>query len=144
MNDSERREESGKRPSVKRQRESEAEMRRAKQEALSLIKRELWLGEEPPQPSGVRGRWSMAREISVWKQLAIEHGSEQVNGAITVARETLDLPTDRPITLLLFNQKGSRHYLNECIGAWRAKLLGHADMNAAGALLRSVLSGNKG
>lgn len=85
-----------------------------------IIREHLWLGSEPPRVSGSE-TWDMGRDLSVAfgflerKECTLD----ELAGAITVARRTLGLSRDRPLTMRIFQVAGRRDRLNECVAAWR-------------------------
>lgn len=85
-----------------------------------IIREHLWLGDEPPRISGSE-TWDMGRDLSIAfgflerKECTLD----ELVGAITVARRTLGLSRDRPLTMRLFHVRDRRDRLNECIAAWR-------------------------
>lgn len=85
-----------------------------------IIREHLWLGDDPPRVSGSE-TWDMGRDLSIAfgflqrKECTLD----ELAGAITVARRTLGLGRDRPLTMRIFQVAGRRDRLNECIAAWR-------------------------
>src|SRR5690606_4714361 len=85
-----------------------------------VIREHLWLGDEPPRVSGSES-CDMGRDLSIAygflqrKECALD----ELAGAITVARRTLGLDRDRPLTMRIFQVAGRRDRLHECISAWR-------------------------
>lgn len=85
-----------------------------------IIREHLWLGSEPPRVSGSE-TWNMGRDLSIaFGFLEREECTlDELAGAITVARRTLGLSRDQPITMRIFQVAGRRDRLNECVAAWR-------------------------
>jgi hypothetical protein len=110
----------------------------ARRQAAVLIRKYFWLGNTTPT---FPKNWSMGRELNVWGRLAKEYGPRQVNGAIIVARPALGLPGNQPITMLLFNAKDKRNYLNRCIQEWQKTLVDDGGADKAGEILRKILRG---
>jgi hypothetical protein len=108
----------------------------ARRQAAVLIRKHFWLGNEPPKRPK---NWNMGRELNVWARLAKEHGPRQVNGAIMVARAALGLPGTETVTMLLFNAKEKRHYLNRCIEEYRKEFADDGGCDRAGEILRKVM-----
>jgi len=85
-----------------------------------IIREHLWLGDDPPRVSGSE-TWDMGRDLSIAfgflqrKECTLD----ELAGAITVARRTLGLDRDRPLTMRIFQVAGRRDRLHECISAWR-------------------------
>lgn len=84
-----------------------------------LIRQHMWLGKEPP-PKTLEARpdWHMGRELSIAGQL-IDSGDVSVPTLariIETHRDALDVPSDRPTSLLMFNVADRRDYLNICRG----------------------------
>jgi len=85
-----------------------------------IIREHLWLGDEPPRVSGSE-TWDMGRDLSIAFGF-LDRGEvtlDELAGAITVARRTLGLSRDRPLTMRIFQVAGRRDRLNQCIAAWR-------------------------
>lgn len=85
-----------------------------------IIREHLWLGDEPPRVSGSE-TWDMGRDLSIAFGF-LDRGEvrlDELAGAITVARRTLGLSRDRPLTMRIFQVAGRRDRLHECIAAWR-------------------------
>ncbi len=78
-------------------------------DAAALIRTHLWLGNAPPPspfPNDPR-RWSMARELSVWKRIVFCGADpEELNGAIQHIRDIIHQP-DEPLRLTtIYNSAG--------------------------------------
>src|SRR5690606_26496071 len=74
-----------------------------------IIREHLWLGDEPPRVSGSE-TWDMGRDLSIAfgflrrKECTLD----ELAGAITVARRTLGLGRDRPLTMRIFHVRDRR------------------------------------
>jgi hypothetical protein len=108
----------------------------ARRQAAVLIRKHFWLGNEAPKRPK---NWNMGRELSVWARLAREYGPRQVNGAIMVARAALGLPGNETVTMLLFNAKDKRHYLNRCIQEYQKAFVDDGGSDKAGEILRKMM-----
>jgi hypothetical protein len=115
----------------------------AREQAAVIVRKVLWLGRGVPNMQ-VRGRpWSMGRELSIWKQLALFHHPVKVNGALSVARDTLGIPGGEQFTLLIFYGKGKRHVLNGCIQHYERQVLRDGGADRAASILKSMLGGSR-
>lgn len=122
---------------------SPEEWRAAQLQAAEIVRRVLWLGGGLPRMT-IGGRpWNMARELSIWKRLASEHGPAQVNGAMTVAREALGIPTFNVFTMTIFNSKGKRHLLRQCIDFYERKQQKQGGAERVSSILKSILGSSK-
>lgn len=79
----------------------------------------MWLGKDPP-PKTLEARpgWTMGREITIARQL-IDSGDvtpAELLQIIETHRDALDIEPDRPTSLLMFNMKDRRDFLNICRG----------------------------
>ena len=106
--------------------------------AAQIIRSVFWQGKHPPETA--KDDWSMNNELSVWEQLAQQHGAETVNAALEVSRKALagEMP-DRPLTLLFFNVRGKRDRLSRCIAYHHKQQARNAPpLNNLGDMLRGL------
>lgn len=88
------------------------------------VRKQLWLTEKsdpPPQLLRDDPGWTLGRELSIARGF-VDRGEckpDELVGAISVARRTLGLPVDRPLTMKIFNRRDRHDMLQVCVAAWR-------------------------
>ena len=73
-------------------------------EAASLIREHLWLGKvPPPPPHPSQGKWTMGRDLSIWKRLLFSGRTpDEINAAIQHVRSVLLKHDGVPLRMTVF------------------------------------------
>lgn len=112
--------------------QAEQHFKKEQRRAAALL-REHFAGSGGPQG------WSNAADLGIWKRLAKVHGPEQVNGAITVARDLMRVPQGYRMTMLVFNGDRGRQFLERCVQEWRKRCRADGEDAKVSNVLRNIL-----
>lgn len=98
----------------------DADTKQAMGDAAALIREHLWQGREPPRAPDHPRKWTMGRELSIWKRLVSAGWSpEELNGAISVVRTVRPYDGKMRLTWFYFRTKDGwtgTPLLEACVG----------------------------
>lgn len=98
------------------------------------IETHFWLGTRPPVDAGPA--WDMDREWDIFETLAKEHPRNGILHSIGIARVVLGFEETEPLTMRIFNKRGRRDRLNECLAYLRKREMAKGEKSG---LLRELL-----